>query len=310
MVSLFLGEFYSFSLRRRIILVIAGALLAFFCNLLRTAFLVWLAASAGSNALHAWHDPAGLTILLACLFGLWGLSLIMLRGAPQPALVADTSGRPRRLPVALVAALTAVILLGELSVQAWYRLHQSDIAISRWKAEWPSNENAYRTVAIPTASQEILRYDNGGGASWEGSDMHRWVMYFFRWLPGGTAALFVKVHRPDVCLPASGLTLIRDDGIQLININGVKLPMRSYRFDDHGVPLHVIYCYWDARSSFDTVGAAIEEDWTARGRIRTALKGRREIGAQMLELVVSGYDNDAEAKLALERQLTRIIQPG
>jgi hypothetical protein len=140
--------------------------------------------------------------------------------------------------------------------------------------------------------------------------MHHWAMYFFRWLPGRTAALFVKVHRPDVCLPASGLTLIRDDGIQLININGVKLPVRSYRFDDHGIPLHVIYCYWDARSSFDTVGAAIEEDWTARGRIRTALKGRREIGAQMLELVVSGYDDDAEAKLALERQLTRIIQPG
>ena len=135
-------------------------------------------------------------------------------------------------------------------------------------------------------------------------------MYFFRWLPGRTAALFVKIHRPDVCLPASGLTLDRDEGIQLIEVNGVKLPVRFYRFDDHGKPLHVVYCYWDARSSYETVNAAIEEDWTARGRIRTALRGRREVGAQMLELIVWGYQDDAEAKQALQRQLARVIQQG
>jgi hypothetical protein len=189
-------------------------------------------------------------------------------------------------------------------------MHQSEIATSRWRTEWPNSEDTYQTVAIPAATQEILRYDSGGGATWNGSDMHHWMMYFFRWLPGRTAALFVKVHRPDICLPASGLTLTRDDGIQLVSINGIKLPVRSYRFDDHGVPLHVIYCYWDARSSYETVSAAIEEDWTARGRIQAALRGRREIGAQMLELVVWGYQDDAEARLALERQLARIIQAG
>src|SRR5205085_1026165 len=166
------------------------------------------------------------------------------------------------------------------------------------------------SLAIPPATQSILRYDDGGGATWTGPDLRHWVMYFFRWLPGRTAALFVKVHRPDVCLPASGLTLTRDDGIQLITVNGIKLPVRWYRFDDHGIPLHVVYCYWDARSSYESVNAAIEEDWTARGRLRAALHGRREIGAQMLELVVWGYQDDAEARLALERQLASIVQSG
>jgi hypothetical protein len=202
------------------------------------------------------------------------------------------------------------MLVAELAVQGWYRSHQSEIATNRWQARWPDQESTYQRVPIPPATQGLLRYDDGGGASWSGADSRRWMMYFFRWLPGHTAALFVKIHRPDVCLPASGLTMSRDDGIELFTVNGVKLPVRSYRFDDHGVPLHVIYCYWDARSSYQTVNAAIEEDWSARGRIRAALRGRREIGAQMLELVVWGYEEDAEAKSALEAELARIVQPG
>jgi exosortase len=309
MVSLFLGEFYSFSALRRLALIIAGALLAFICNLVRTAILVWVGAQRGADAIEAWHDPAGLTILLVCLFGLWGLSLLMSRSAPQPpTFEALAEGRANALPATLLLALTSWMLIAEFAVQGWYRIHQSDIATSRWHAQWPKGEDTYKAVTIPPATQAILRYDDGGGATWNGPDLRHWMMYFFRWLPGRTAALFVKVHRPDVCLPASGLNLTRDDGIQLITVNGIKLPVRSYRFEDHGVPLHVMYCYWDARSSYETVNAAIEEDWTARGRLRAALKGRREIGAQMLELVVWGYEDDVEAKLALERELARVIQ--
>jgi hypothetical protein len=121
--------------------------------------------------------------------------------------------------------------------------------------------------------------------------------------------LFVKTHRPDICLPASGITLVSDNGIGLVKVNGVNLPVRSYRFDDHSAPLHVFYCYWDARSSYETTKAAEEEDWTPRGRVRAALRGRRELGAQMLEVVVWGYEGDFEAKAALQQQLTRTVGP-
>ena len=84
MVSLFLGEFYEFAVARRIVLVVAGACLAFFCNLVRTFLLVWLGAEHGSETIKSWHDPAGHTILMVCLFGLWGLSLF-LRGKDKPA---------------------------------------------------------------------------------------------------------------------------------------------------------------------------------------------------------------------------------
>ena len=325
MISLFLGELYSFTIARRIFLVIAGALLAFFCNVVRTAILVWMGAKNGAKSIEAWHDPAGLTILLVCLFGLWLLSLIMRRepNAGQISLRAVGSTKPAaNLPITqlrnlesatswpLLASFTLWFLLAETGVQSWYRFHQNSVSSSRWAISWPSSERDYQPVPIAPESEALLRYNEGGGASWQTSDGHRWMMYFFRWLPGRTAALFVKIHRPDICLPASGLTMERDNGIQLLAVNGVNLPIRSYRFDDHGVPLHVFYCYWDARSSYENEQAANEEDWTAKGRIRAAFRGQREIGAQMLELVVWGYEGDEAAHAALQRELQQIVRAG
>ena len=310
MISLFLGELYSFTIARRLLLVGAGALLAFICNLIRTALLVWIGARSGTQAIESWHDPAGLTILLVCLFGLWLLSLVMRRQSnvtlAQPYI--DNRITRARLPLSLFASLAVWFLLIEAGTQIWYRTHQSPFAGSRWTIGWPTSESRYETVPVTPEAQSLLRYDEGGGATWDAVDGHRWMIYFFRWLPGRTAALFVKVHRPDICLPASGLTMNRDNGIRFIEVNGVNLPIRSYRFDDRGESLHVFYCYWDARSSYENASAAAAEDWTARGRLRAALQGRREIGAQMLEVVVWGYEQDAEADQALQRQLAQIIR--
>src|SRR6202040_3282752 len=208
----------------------------------------------------------------------------------------------------LMAGLALWLLLAEVGVQAWYRLHQSANISSRWSVSWPAFETEYKSVPIAPEAEKMLHYNEGGGASWQTADGHRWMMYFFRWLPGRTAARFVKIHRPDICLPASGRTMERDNGLRMLAVNGVNLPVRSYRFDDRGVPLHVFYCYWDARSSYENVAAAESEDWSVRGRVRAALQGRREIGAQMLEVVVWGYQDDAEASEALARELGRVIR--
>jgi exosortase len=311
MVSLFLGELYSFSAFRRVLLIVVGALLAFICNVVRTALLVWAGTTKGPKAIEAWHDPAGLTILVVCMFGLWIASLMMQRRGNVPSV--ETSTGNQRTPIhfnwALLSALATWLVLVEGALQVWYRSHQT-LMTSRWAVRWPESESNYKQVPIASAAETLLRYNEGGGAAWEGQDGRRWMMYFFRWLPGRTAARFVKVHRPDICLPASGRTMERDNGLRMLTVNGVTLPVRSYRFDDRGVPLHVFYCYWDARSSYESVAAAESEDWSARGRVRAALQGRREIGAQMLEVVVWGYQDDAEASEALARELGQVIRTG
>jgi exosortase len=309
MVSLFLGELYYFNWSRRLILIVIGALLAFVCNIVRTAILVWMGTTKGTKSIEAWHDPAGLTILMVCLFGLWIASLIMQRRGNISPIVHPIDHRhaPIQLNWPLLGVLAIWFLLVEGGVQIWYRSHQT-LTSSRWSVRWPESESNYKQVAIAPAAETLLRYNEGGGAAWEGTDGRQWMMYFFRWLPGRTAARFVKVHRPDICLPASGRTMERDNGIRMLAVNGVTLPVRSYRFDDRGIPLHVFYCYWDARTSYESAAAAESEDWSPRGRLRAALQGRREIGAQMLEIVVWGYQDDSEASAALARELSQVIR--
>src|SRR5207302_3365184 len=59
LVSLFLGELYSFRISRRLFLIVIGAVLAFVCNVVRTALLVWAGTTKGIQSIEAWHDPAG-----------------------------------------------------------------------------------------------------------------------------------------------------------------------------------------------------------------------------------------------------------
>jgi exosortase len=310
MIALFLGEFYRMRVWRRVLLVVAGAAIAFVCNIGRTFLLCEVAATSGIAAIHRWHDPAGFTILVICLFALWAMSMWL-----KPARVDDSARRERR-PAAsafrgvwLSTALIIWILLTEIAVAAWYApAGAQKVSSAPWSVTWPTSEPDYRREPIPAAAETLLRYNDGGAATWRSADDRRWMMYSFRWLPGRTAALFVKNHRPDICLPASGLTMERESGVHLITVNGVKLPIRSYRFDDNGRPLHIFYCYWDGRSSYVNDAAAASEDWTARGRLHAARQGKRELGARMFELAVWGYENDAEAKAALERELSKIVK--
>lgn len=310
MVSLFLGEFYSFSLGRRIVLVVAGALLAFVCNLIRTFFLVYVAEQQGTDAIKSWHDPAGLTILMACLFGLWGLSMFM--GAAKPS-SPDTAGLVTRsafrIPRFLLVVVLVLTISAEAATQIWYGVHEARSArVTPWSVAWPTEARGWQTVPVAEEAQELLRYNDGGGGAWRGADGHQWTMYFFRWLPGRTAGLFIKNHRPDICLPASGMKQRGGAKNKLMTVNGIDLPIRTYAFDNGPTLLHVYYCYWDG--SPPETAPQDQEDWTAAGRLDAARRGKREVGTQMLEIVAAGYANEEEAERAVREQLSAIIKRG
>src|SRR5262249_53890973 len=147
-----------------------------------------------------------------------------------------------------------------------------------WTIDWPRGEENFQRISVPEQAQELLRYNEGGGATWTGTDGRQWQMYFFRWLPGRTAGLFIKNHRPDICLPASGMRQTAPLQQRLLQINGISLPIRAYEFDDQGQPLHVYYCYWDGLISDAT--EIDKEDWTATGRFQAVRGGKRNVGAQ------------------------------
>jgi exosortase len=76
MISLFLGEFYALTVWRRALCVLAGFALAFVFNVGRTLLLTRVAATKGVGAVASWHDPAGVTILVACFLSLWALAAL------------------------------------------------------------------------------------------------------------------------------------------------------------------------------------------------------------------------------------------
>ncbi len=309
MVALFLGEFYLMTIGRRVFLVVAAALLAFVCNLARTLLLCLVAAHSGNEAIHSWHDPAGFTILSICLVGLWLISLWLIKGRPDqaPAALIGREFSVRRLS-RLAAVLAVWIVFVEVATAAWYHVRGADLlSTPAWSVAFPTAENEYKPTEVAAAARDLLRYNDGGGASWAAANGRHFLLYYFRWLPGRTAALFVKVHRPDVCLPASGLTLREDAGIHPLEIHGINLPIHRFRFEAQGQPLHIFYCYWDSRSSYRNAASSSDEDWSMRGRLRAAWFGRREMGSQMVELVVAGYDDDEAAWAALTEQMQRLV---
>jgi hypothetical protein len=242
------------------------------------------------------------------LLGLWGLSWILRRKDEATPGAAPIS-RTFRIPRFVLVSLLALTVIAEAGTQIWYLVHEAQTTqLAPWTIAWPTQAANWKQVPIEESAQGLLRYNEGGGGDWVGPDGHTWSMYFFKWLPGRTAGLFIKNHRPDICLPASGMKLRGNAGNKLLTVNGVPLPIRSYVFENGGRLLHVFYCYWDGTPP--EPGMLDHENWTAAGRLEAVKRGKRDVGTQMLEIVGWGYETEAKAEEAALEQLRQIIKPG
>jgi hypothetical protein len=99
-------------------------------------------------------------------------------------------------------------------------------------------------------------------------------------------------------------------GVQnkLMEVNGIKLPIRSYVFESGPLLLHVYYCYWDG--SPPESAPQDQENWTAAGRMEAVRRGKRDIGTQMLEIIAAGYKTEEEAEVAVREQLSHVVKRG
>jgi exosortase len=318
MIALFLGEFYHLSVLRRAGLIFAGFALSLLFNLARMTLLVWIAATKGIAAVAAWHDPAGVTILLGCFFGLWGLGLLFRNSRPQmlkPKVAAETTAERTipplpRLPSLqnIVLAMLVWIVVTETGVESWYRWHEAKLPrASKWTVSWPTNSPAFKRGALPAKTLEILRYDEGQSASWSDSGQI-WSAVFLRWNPGRTALHLAENHTPAVCLTAAGRTLKVISELQWFDLGGtglsLRLPFAVYEVMDGAKPYYVFYCLWDDRTTvagFKTMGLKFEN------RMASVLAGRRNPGQRSLEIALIGPANAESAQAALLAALPKII---
>ena len=332
MLGLFFGELYQLMAWRRLFLIVSGIALALLCNAGRTFTLVWLCDHDGPAVMEPWHDPTGIALLLICFVGLWRIRQALGRkegaGAgsgerggqcpiaavrfPSAVLLLRPSAPYSPLPVPpspfplWVGPLLVGILIGvELTTEGWYRFHERGAHLApTWTVRWPPPQDGWKEVTVPARAISLLRYQSGKAATWTKPDGGIWQMFFFVWQGSGTESQLAANHSPDVCLPASGRILERQEPARDFAVGDLQLPFQRYVFRDRGRALFAFHYRWqDIRIQ----GPRVLENRKLSSRLEAVRFGRRNLGQRTLELIAWGYPDLAAAETALQQQLSGLI---
>ncbi|MGA9776742.1 MAG: exosortase/archaeosortase family protein [Verrucomicrobiia bacterium] len=336
MISLFFGEFYRLSQSRRWLLVPLGFAFSLAFNVCRMSLLTLIAAKKGVDAISKYHDPAGITIAITCTLALWGLAVLMKRGGkganrrrkiedgkwessnvqgPESEVqsaapnfqLPNSKFRPsilNRLGLCLLVWLTVV----EGGVQLWYHIRESHLKPGpAWTLTFPRDNPTFKVIPIDEPTRYLLRFDNGEQGAWTDADGTQWQGFYFSWLPGRVAGYLAKRHTPEICLAAAGLKLLSGPKLNMMNVQGVELPMRCYVFQTAEGVAQVFQCRWEAGATKDDY---VVEESARYNLIRAIWVGRGDKGQKVLEFVISGMDDPERAKQALARELEKLIKVG
>jgi exosortase len=316
MAALFLGELYPLRWPIRVLLAAIGLSAAFLFNITRTLILAWQANKHGLSAVDKWHDPAGMTIAIACFFLIWLLALRLRRSSPVlsspmvsgPVINSPVVSSQWSVVSKFLAALGLWALICIGVTETWYRSHQLQRAdAAQWWVSYPTNLPSFQPATVSKAAAKLLRHDAESGGSWEEPDGTKWSVFCFRWKEGDpTARMSAMGHRPEYCLVGSGHDLRAMSGVQYLSASGIELPFRLYTFDSENRPLHVFFCLWeDGAEKQAGFGKTKTGD-----RLRTVIAGRRGMGQQTLEIICTGYPEMETAEKAVRKRLPDIIHPG
>lgn len=320
MISLVMGELFAFGLKRRALMVAVGLTIAFGTNLLRSLYLVWLAASRGVEAIAGVHDQAGLLTMGVCVAGLWALGWGLQRGKRAadgeksvPAVGAAesvTAGLARPFPLGWAIALGSALAGGEIATEAWYRWRSAEhVPAVAWQVEWPEGADRFTPIPIRESVRAILRIDRGEAAGWRSPRGTLWVVHWLRWEPQPAAyAILARYHTPDVCLPAGGTILREDRGAFPTTAGAALLPFRAFIFEENGRAIFVYYLLQEDRVA--------SEDWRDRPggplwreRLRLVWEGKRTTGQTALHVVLRGPETVEQADTEFAATLERIVRP-
>jgi exosortase len=312
MIGLLFGELKRLSLLKRCLLVAGALAIAILANFGRAFFLVWIAATKNVAAIDNWHDLAGYAIVALVFCGSLLLAAVLSRGKKVESRKAKVENGTQKsgflLSTFYFLLCLSWLLAIEIGVETWYRSHERGlVAREGWTVRWPETARDFRDIHLDETTKRILRFDDGRGATWrlpktDGGGRtadEAALLYFFRWRPGGNSALLANLHRPDVCLPASGWVQVRDFGIRAYRItDNFSLPFRHFLFSQNaavGRPrfAHAFYCLREDRVRSDAEDSPAREtfaqepsEWSRRERVTLVMEGRRHLGQQVMELVL------------------------
>jgi hypothetical protein len=198
------------------------------------------------------------------------------------------------------------IAAGETGSEGWYRVHETHlIPAPRWSISWPEHSAHFRKTSLPENALAILRCSHSQAAAWDDDAGNQWSVFLLRWNRGRNSAQLAKGHRPEICFAAAGARLVEDFGQIKFAVQSIEIPFRHETFDTGTGVVHVFYCLWPDR--FAQNEPSLLEDGSQLSRLLAVLAGKRHLGQQVLEIVLSGPESQGQATQALRQGLANLI---
>lgn len=311
MIGLLFGELKRLSPPKRVALVLGALALAILANCGRAFFLVWVAATRGVSAVSEWHDFAGYAIVAVVFVGSLGLTALLAKrssrapegeSARKPKAAAQRSEFTRSFfrlpPSAFLLSLTWLVAV-ELGVEAWYRAHEKNLAVSgSWKVQPPQKAAGFREIPIDEQVRQTLRFDEGREVTWKSGPAGAATtnyLFFFRWNPGSSSVLRARAHRPDICLPSIGWKLLSDLGTKnYVGPGEISIPARhvSFKQTQGNVVAHTFFSLQEDKINRNEtrpdllLPGGVQPGWSFRARTRVVREGIRNLGQQVLETIL------------------------
>jgi exosortase len=340
-VTLFLGAYYRFGLIHRIVLALAGTLVALAFNLGRAFSLSFLKVKGKGHylddplfSLAGWsapsvHDLAGwietilifITILLLARMAKGGLFLSTLANEPNRWL------NLRSAPNPIFSVLSIIFVAGSaFFAEAHYRSNEAKLT------ELPTLQINLSDTNILTSTKDIsrqvaaqLHYEEASSTQWQ--DRFRtvfnnygqqiinpndeyWQAFEARWDSGGACTAVLSTHSPESCLPLTGLTQIspavgEDPLLIPVTVDGQDVLFEAYEFTRNYRKLFVFRCFWPKKLTPGQPNVFPSGGYSFDGRINSSLEGRRNVGGTMLALALANVDSSQTAIAKLQALANR-----
>ncbi len=308
MATLFLAELKLLPHARRWALLGLGIGVAFALNVARAITLSLIAARVGMKEVDRWHDSAGLAIVVLCFFAIWGLAHRMARGD-----VSDTATPVRSaawmaaIPVpSALAWIAAVIPLTLMATTFFWYLPGAKADRNsehlKWSVTLPSNEASFSPIRLPERSLELLACDHVDAGEWMHPGGIHVSAFFLQWTTKSmTTIVKSRYHRPDICLPAAGATLVARNGIRRYPGPDGDLAFSTYEFAAGGERIFVFFSIQQS-----SLGKDVSQDTIQiADRLTSVVNRRRIVPQQTLQVFLRGVSGFEVAEETL-----RSILPG
>jgi len=318
MIGLFLGEFFSFTLLRRLLLVTGSVFVALGLNAIRTVSLTMVKITGTADQFNFWHDAMGNFQAVIGALLLFGLAELISRAdeekSPESETVLNIHSPPGRWTWGSVLLIAAGFLLTEGVVEAYYRYHEwqtkplPDIAI-----EWPEDGSITEIpIGLPERTIKALRCDFSSKSEVRFANGMDAMVVFYGYtgedLPASVAGYS---HSPIHCIGGSGARLLEEKAPLEVGIEGIPWRVSHYVFafdlpDGKKKLGQVFWMVWEPRQ----MGVSAEflqtrKFWSTRWA--AVLSGRRDFSRQILMMYVIGDYSDAFIRDQFTNLVNRIV---